>query len=57
VYVNTLDIDIKKIKIDYNNKEFNIMPPTDLRVELERFNESKLINDQYLSKGFDFRNL
>lgn len=43
LYINTLEIDIKSIKIDYDDKKFNLMKPADLNIQIEKLNPSALI--------------
>ena len=52
-----MNIDVNRIKIDFNNNQCEIMAPTDLKIEYERFNESPVIKDSYMTAGFDFMDL
>ena len=38
VFVNVMDIDIKQVKIDYNQKQCQITPPFDIKVQYEALN-------------------
>jgi len=45
---------MNNFKIDFNSGQYEITPPFDMRISLERINFTELLTDQFLSKGFDF---
>ena len=53
-YVNMIDILAQKIKIDCNNFTEQITPPFDLTIEYEKLVQSPMLEDNFLSKGFNF---
>ena len=53
-YVNNMNIEMKSFKIDYNGGEYQITPPFDMKIEIERINFTELLQDQFLAEGFDF---
>lgn len=53
-FVNIMEIDMKSVRIDYDNKSYMITPPFDMLIKLERINYSELLLDQFASKGIDF---
>jgi len=59
VYVNSLLIDAKSVRIDYlsHSSTSQVMPPFDLKIDYETINSSPLLVDGHLSPGIDFDDL
>lgn len=53
-YVNIMDIDMKSVRIDYDNKSYMITPPFDMKISMERINFTELLDKQFLSDGINF---
>lgn len=53
--VNVMDINMNQVRIDFNEKQFEITPPFNMNIEIERVNYSELLIDEdFLTKSVNF---